>query len=1312
MNTTAIPKPFLLFLSSILFIVALDVQEIAAAQLSNIETNALRFNEGSGPQNVTNTIDVESNFARFIFSATITLKGYNPDEDVLSCDGTSLTVSWDKEKGILLLTGLASASRYETALRNVRYHNTNRYNPSTDSRAVSFMVYDGNNSNIVSREIIVVPSNGRPTLSNIETAPLNYCQNSGDVWVTSSLNIADDNPDMVFATVTIASGYVQNTDALTFVSQNGINGNWNASTGTLRLEGVSPVAFYQEALRSVGFRTFSASGHSRTIIFSVNDGEIESNLLSRNVTVFAPLTARFTGGGFVCAEEVRNVSLTVTFGGTAPWTFTLSRDGFPIENFGNIHSNPFTFNVSSAGTYKIDSFWDAVCKGDTTGSGKVVVAARPVPTAVISGIDTICQGGMAELRIAFAGEAPWKVTVNLNDTVYANIFSESPEYVLRVDKPGIYTLSELSDVNCKGNVSGTGIVRLHQRPTAALSGSPTVCDGSPAGISVALTGTQPWNYSYRLNSEDPVERRGVTSSPDNFNVWKEGTYSLTAVSDKFCSGIVSGSAIVTVLPLPVVNINPIKEVYSRVSEEWVELTAVPQGGSFSGPGVIPYNNKWYFITNLPPVGTHNIVYRYRESAESCYGYDTITVRIIEKSAEIQIESNRTRFCKNDAPFLIKGINLINDSLGTFSISGGAGLVDHYNNTATVYPAQLNVNQYTIIYTPKGETPVDKVIEIGNALSANFTWNMECFESGGEVLFTNSTQSPFGYISDTSFTWALQTDSGTVYANTRNAAYQYTAPGIYRIMLTAKNSYGCMDSVGKDFHLRPVIALAGTNFFEDFESSSHWIAESNTGINSWRLGNPEASANYFSGAASGEKCWYTHIPGIAAPAEESRITGPCFDFRGTEKPTMVSQIWRAFLDSKDGANIQYTLDNGLTWIPIGNINGGINWFNGYYGLPGFEKKGWTNVRDSRWMEARYSLDFLKDKPRVQFRFTYSATGNALGNDGIALDDFQIVERNRIILIEHFTNTSHTDCALADSMLDAITDAHASNVINLQYHTSYPPNDPFNEENPIVPTTRQFYYNLADVPYAVINGGREIAQRIDFQSTHLNEDQIVVQSLYDSDFSLALTSMLKNGILYIEPALEALTDIPLTEITLRLAVILPEVHGITGQNGDTVFRNVVIDMVPGPAGTTIYKDWFKGETASFGQIYEIRSGFEQDSLRVIAFIQNESSREIYQAAIDTRGLLSSSEEPRVKEDREILVYPNPADEFVYIAFKDSYKGMISLTVYSITGKVVYTNRFDHATGNGKIDTRHLPGGMYMIKIISQDGSEYIGKFIVSR
>ena len=85
-------------------------------------------------------------------------------------------------------------------------------------------------------------------------------------------------------------------------------------------------------------------------------------------------------------------------------------------------------------------------------------------------------------------------------------------------------------------------------PTAVVSGTATICAGSSANLSVALTGTGPWT----LNWADGFVQSGIGSSPATRTVTPSSTtsYSVTTVSRRELRRAGSGSATVTVNPVP------------------------------------------------------------------------------------------------------------------------------------------------------------------------------------------------------------------------------------------------------------------------------------------------------------------------------------------------------------------------------------------------------------------------------------------------------------------------------------------------------------------------------------------------------------------------------------------------------------------------------------------------------------------------------------------------------------------------------------------------------------------------------------------
>ncbi len=1040
--------------------------------------------------------------------------------------------------------------------------------------------------------------------------------------------------------------------------------------------------------------------------------------------------AVLTGSAEICNDGISTATLSLNFStGTAPWTFVASRlraNGTPISDttYTNVNSDPYNFPgrifpTYNTTLYRIKSLTDVNgCPGDTAGTGTARITYKVSPTAVLSGIDSICPGETASLQVVLAGTGPFSITYlrnGANPTVINNITGLN--YTLQVTQTGTYTLSRVQDALCTGKTSGTGIVRAHIFPTAVISGNATICEHASANLNVALTGTAPWKFSYRRNTDTPVEIPNVLTSPRTVAVQQAGTYILTEVYDKNCKGTVSGSAVINVTPAPDVLLSGLASAYNKQSPDWIQITGTPAGGTFSGPGVIPYNSSWYFVPSLPPVGTHNIVYAYRASPTSCYGYDTAVVRVLEANAVIEFENNRTKYCRNDRSFVVTGVNLAN-VIGSFTISGGTGLVDHRDNTATVNPAQLAAGEYTITYTYFDGTSlsVGSKFDVGLAPVADFRWETECFQTGKAIKMTNTSASNFGNLTDTSYYWKIYTPTGFVPFETKNISHTFTQAGNQFIELQIQNTYGCADTTIKMFSLRPTYALKDLAYSEDFaDSPLEWQSgtSSTLTVNSWRLGNPTKGF-------TGDHCWFTYIPGTSAPREQSWITSPCFDFTGTQRPMLKMDIWRLFNLDRDGATVQYSADSSKSWHVLGELADGLFWFNDYQidGKPGDQSVGWSNFNsqgnDTEWKTARHSLDILKNKKTVQFRIAYGSDGTARNNNGFAFDNFWILERNRTALLEHFTNSSDQDCDSVDAVLNSLVNNNEMNIIDLQYHTSFPGADPFNQHNPSIPGARVFYYGFSDVPYTILNGGSKTAHRFDHNIMPLTPNAALVESLHDSKFWITLNSKVSGDILNVEAQVFALQDIPATQLTVHIAVIEKVITGETGSNGETSFESVVKTMLPDAAGTTIYQEWKKDEPRYVNESWQLQHVYDTSQLRVVAYVQDESTYEVYQAAMDTIGVFTGLDDylPGSGDEKPFLVYPNPAGSMAFVEFEQDITEDITFEMYNSLGGLVFVKHIPSGTQRAEIPVENYPDGLYILRLVSRDQLIGISKLTISK
>jgi hypothetical protein len=180
---------------------------------------------------------------------------------------------------------------------------------------------------------------------------------------------------------------------------------------------------------------FEAPGNGTYTLLSVSDINYSSGIVTGSVILgyYPDATARLSGTSQLCADVSSSSPLTVNFTGAAPWTFIVRRNT-QETTYSNVSQNPFIFNVTNQGTYRIISLYDKYCEGDTVaGYGTAVINYITSPKATLSGADTTCPGDTAILQVKLEGTGPFSITYLRNGTNAKTINNITQlNYVLKV----------------------------------------------------------------------------------------------------------------------------------------------------------------------------------------------------------------------------------------------------------------------------------------------------------------------------------------------------------------------------------------------------------------------------------------------------------------------------------------------------------------------------------------------------------------------------------------------------------------------------------------------------------------------------------------------------------------------------------------------------------------------------------------------------------------------------------------------------------------------------------------------------------------
>ncbi|MCU1717249.1 DUF4347 domain-containing protein [Pseudomonas sp. 5P_3.1_Bac2] len=311
---------------------------------------------------------------------------------------------------------------------------------------------------------------------------------STPVVVDSALVMTDtDGPGIAYATAQLTSNYATGQDLLGFNNNDAalygdITGSWDSGLGTLTLtsaSGTATQAQFQAALRAVTFTNTSDTPvvATRTVTFLVNDGSLDSNAVTRNVTIVAV-----------------NDSPIIT----APSNTQVVEDIASVINLisiSDVDSSNATVTLSVAsGTLKANS-----------GSGVTVggTSSALILTGTITDINSFIASNKLSYTTAANATANVTLTISVDTgsvsitsttmTLTVNPVNDAPVATVPAsigvveDVPGALTAISFSDVDA-GSASVTATFSVPSGTLTATSGSGVTVLGSGTG-SLSLSGS-------------------------------------------------------------------------------------------------------------------------------------------------------------------------------------------------------------------------------------------------------------------------------------------------------------------------------------------------------------------------------------------------------------------------------------------------------------------------------------------------------------------------------------------------------------------------------------------------------------------------------------------------------------------------------------------------------------------------------------------------------------------------------------------------------------------------------------------------------
>ena len=726
-------------------------------------------------------------------------------------------------------------------------------------------------------------------------------------------------------------------------------------------------------------------------------------------------------------------------------------------------------------------------------------------------------------------------------------------------------------------------------------------------------------------------------------------------------------------------------------------------GIFSGNGISGF--EFSPSNEAVGLGLDTITYTFTSTTSGCIkSIDSTT--FINKIPDIDFKS--TSYCVSsitDSVFFVADTTL-SDTVTEWSWRISFNTIQESDSVSpkiSLVPQEKNRVELTLKNYKGCSSTKDSSIFIGSKVALDFTWDKEC--DGDRVTFTVDPYSHGGV--DTIF-WnfgelGIDTilppfnDIDSVYIRT----YKYATAGQYNVTYSEYTSTCGIIDTTKTINIRPSVAVINGGYFDDFEegpSVSGWAVDvlaSNANV-TWEWGNP--SGTKINSAANGSNAFVTNLDGNYRNNELSILSSPCFDLRELNRPMIAFDYICATQEDFDGVLFEYSTDIGV-WQTLGVADKGVYWYNSNEIISGVlgQPTGWTDDGNGspqvevKWRGAKYTLDDITELEGVRFRFIFGSDG-ILVDEGFGFDNIQIENRNRTVLVENFTHQDDLQYEENQGIINEILTDYPLDATAIQYFTSYPTENDINMFYTSGPSARSLYYGVSLVPYSIVDGGD---RQFNYSSTNkLSNSDVVKRMLEESQFKVTVQQEVSGSELEVSSTIKSLNDLANIKLSARIAVVEKGVS-------DTI-QNVLRTMLPDPAGILFVDDWNKNDSATIYQTWTIPEEVNKDSIITIVYLQDEETKEIYQAGYtDVFSEVTSIE--KITESLasiSYIAYPNPVSGQLTVRLVNAIAEDIEVRIYNNTGSMVKVDKIWKGTDRIEINTDDLPVGVYYLKLQSED------------
>jgi len=419
-----------------------------------------------------------------------------------------------------------------------------------------------------------------------------------------------------------------------------------------------------------------------------------------------------------------------------------------------------TVTPSTTTTYTVTGTSTAGC----TGTATVSVTVNPLPTvSATASPAAICNGASSVLTASGANTYSWSHSLGTGSSKTVSPNSTTT-----------YTVTVTTTAGCTG--TATVSVTVNPLPSVSASASPAaICNGASSVLTASGANTYSWNTGGNTAS--------ITVTPSSTT-----TYSVTGTSTAGCTGTATVS--VTVNSLPTVTATASSSTIcngatSVLTASGANTYSWNTGGNTASITVTPSSTTTYTVTGTTTAG--------------CTSTASITINVIQ-SPVVDYSTTQSHCGQSDGNIMTNVTGGIPPYI--YQWSNGANTSNLNNISAGNYTLTVSDSNGCSSY-------ISIILSDAPMPQANFAPKPQITTIDDPIIYFENYS-----IGASSYQW----DFGDGYSSTDySPSHKYDLPGVYYVVLSVSDQYGCTDTVGGEIIIRDIFTIYLPNTFTPNEN---------------------------------------------------------------------------------------------------------------------------------------------------------------------------------------------------------------------------------------------------------------------------------------------------------------------------------------------------------------------------------------------------------------------------------------------------------------------------------------------------------------